>query len=60
MGAKYDEMNPESIRREATLIPGAKLFMSDTGSHLSMWDDQMSYFRALLDFLQGLNKWRAR
>jgi proline iminopeptidase len=54
MGARYDEMNPRSIEREASLIPGAELFMSDTGSHLAMWDDQRAYFAALLDFLRRL------
>jgi proline iminopeptidase len=53
-GARYDEMNPESIRREAALIPGALLFVSETGSHLAMWDDQQAYFGALLSFLAGL------
>jgi proline iminopeptidase len=52
MGARYDEMNPDSVRREARLIPGAQLFISDTGSHLTMWDDQQRYFSALIDFLK--------
>jgi proline iminopeptidase len=56
MGARYDEMNPRSIEREARLIPGAKLFMSETGSHLAMWDDQRAYFAALLDFLKQLRR----
>jgi len=53
MGARYDEMNPDSVRREARLIPGAQLFISDTGSHLTMWDDQQHYFSALIDFLKA-------
>lgn len=51
MGARYDEMNPKSIAREADLIPGSRLFISETGSHLAMWDDQKNYFEALLTFL---------
>ena len=54
MGARYDEMNPDSVRREAQLVPGAQLFISDTGGHLAMWDDQQHYFAALIDFLQAL------
>jgi proline iminopeptidase len=53
MGAKYDEMNPDSIRREGRLIPGAKTWISEHGSHLCMWDDQKAYFAALLGFLKG-------
>jgi proline iminopeptidase len=52
MGARYDEMNPASIRREADLIPHARLFISPIGSHLAMWDDQQRYFTALIDFLR--------
>jgi proline iminopeptidase len=54
IGARYDEMNPESARREARLIPNAELFMSETGSHLAMWDDQLHYFEAVLGFLNRL------
>jgi proline iminopeptidase len=54
-GARYDEMNPVSIRREARLIPNARLFMSETGSHLAMWDDRAAYFAAILSFLATLD-----
>lgn len=53
MGARNDEMNPDSIRREADLIPESSLFISETGSHLAMWDDQENYFKALLAFLDA-------
>lgn len=53
MGAKYDEMDPEQIRREGKLIPGARTWISDRGSHLCMWDDQQAYFAALVPFLLG-------
>lgn len=53
MGAKYDEMSPEQIRREGKLIPGAKTWISDKGSHLVMWDDHKAYFAALVPFLLG-------
>jgi len=55
MGARYDEMNPDSIRREAQLIPNSSLFISERGSHLAMWDDQKAYFEAVLRFLQSLD-----
>jgi proline iminopeptidase len=54
MGARYDEMDPEQMRRVASLIPGAKLFLSERGSHLAMYDDQPAYFAALVPFLQSL------
>jgi proline iminopeptidase len=58
MGARHDEMNPESIRREAKLIPQSSLFISETGSHLAMWDDQKNYFEALLAFLDANDRKR--
>lgn len=53
MGAKYDEMDPEQMRREGKLIPGAQTWISERGSHLCMWDDQQAYFEALTGFLKA-------
>jgi proline iminopeptidase len=53
MGARYDEMDPAQIAHEAKLIPDAKLWVSERGSHLDMWDDQQAYFARLIPFLQG-------
>ncbi len=54
MGARYDEMDPEQMRRVSELIPSARLFISDKGSHLCMYDDQAAYFGALVPFLKSL------
>ncbi len=54
IGAQYDEMDPEQMRRVASLIPGAKLHICPNGSHLDMYDDQQSYFGALIPFLKSL------
>ncbi len=53
MGAKYDEMDPDQIRREGKLIPNARTWISEKGSHLCMYDDQEAYFAALVPFLRG-------
>jgi proline iminopeptidase len=53
MGAKYDEMDPEDMRRMATLMPHGEAWISETGSHFAMYDDQQNYFKALLSFLKG-------
>jgi proline iminopeptidase len=52
MGARHDFMNPDSIRREAECLPHGEAFISPTGSHLAMWDDQKPYFDAIVGFLQ--------
>lgn len=52
MGARYDTMDPDEMRRTASAIPGARAVISETGSHLAMYDDQEWYFRQLIQFLQ--------
>ncbi len=52
LGARHDTMDPKDIQRMATLMPNAQAFICRNGSHLSMWDDQAVYFKALMDFLR--------
>ena len=52
MGARYDEMDPEDMRRMATLMQRGEAWISETGSHFAMYDDQQNYFIALLNFLK--------
>jgi proline iminopeptidase len=52
LGAKYDEMSPEDLRQMAKSIPKARAWISDKGSHLAMYDDQIPYFKELLTFLK--------
>lgn len=52
IGARYDEMDPEDMRRMATLMPNATAAYCPNGSHLCMWDDQDVYFQQLLAFLR--------
>jgi proline iminopeptidase len=52
LGAENDTMDPEDIRRMATLMPNATSAICPEGSHLAMWDDQAIYFEHLLGFLR--------
>jgi proline iminopeptidase len=45
---RFDEMNPDDIKREGSLIPRSRVLVCEKGSHLSMWDDQAAYFKGLL------------
>jgi hypothetical protein len=38
------------MRRMATYLPRGEAWISETGSHFAMSDDQQNYFRALLSF----------
>jgi proline iminopeptidase len=52
IGARYDEMDPEDMKKMATLMPNATSAICPNGSHMSFWDDQDVYFRHLLSFLK--------
>jgi proline iminopeptidase len=54
MGSRYDEMNPEDIRKMARLMPNARAAICEEGSHLAMWDAQADYFSHLLKFLKSI------
>lgn len=51
IGARYDEMDPQDMKRMASLLPAGSYAYLENGSHMGMWDDQASYYRQLLAFL---------
>jgi proline iminopeptidase len=51
VGARYDEMDPEDLKKMAALMPNADYAFCPNGSHFCMWDDQKIYFEQLLRFL---------
>jgi proline iminopeptidase len=54
LGARYDEMSVEDMRREGHLIPNSRTYICQNGSHLSMYDDQQNYFTSIIDFLKDV------
>ncbi|HEY6764441.1 MAG TPA: proline iminopeptidase-family hydrolase [Candidatus Sulfotelmatobacter sp.] len=52
IGARYDEMDPEDMKKMATLMPNATSAICPSGSHMCFWDDQEVYFHHLLGFLR--------
>jgi proline iminopeptidase len=54
IGARYDTMDPGHMREMARRLPSGQYLHCPKGSHLSMYDDQETYFSGLLDFLRGL------
>ncbi|MCU1251659.1 MAG: fpaP [Edaphobacter sp.] len=54
IGARYDEMDPEDMKKMATLMPNATSAICPNGSHMCFWDDQDIYFRHLLGFLRAV------
>lgn len=54
IAAAHDTMDPEDLKKMATLMPNATSAICPNGSHLAMWDDQAVYFEHLLGFLRTL------
>jgi proline iminopeptidase len=54
IGSQYDEMDPEDLKRMASILPAASYAFCPAGSHMCMWDDQEAYFRQLLGFLRAV------
>ncbi|MEA1650486.1 proline iminopeptidase-family hydrolase [Nitrospirillum sp. BR 11164] len=54
IGATHDEMDPEDMKRMATLMPNARSVICPKGSHMCFWDDQDFYFKNLIPFLKSV------
>jgi proline iminopeptidase len=54
IGAEHDEMDPNDIRKMATMMPNATSAICPNGSHFAFWDDQAVYFQHLLGFLKSV------
>jgi proline iminopeptidase len=58
ISGRYDEMNPDDMKREGKLIPNSRVVLCERGSHLSMWDDQEAFFRGLLGWIHDVESGR--
>jgi proline iminopeptidase len=52
IGATYDSMDPAHMAMVAKRIPGARFHLCRDGSHMAMYDDQQSYYEALIRFIK--------
>jgi len=55
IGAKYDTMNPEYMKWMATQVKNGTYLYCANGSHMSMYDDQETYMKGLIDFIKKVN-----
>ncbi|WP_396193464.1 proline iminopeptidase-family hydrolase [Flavobacterium sp.] len=55
IGAKYDTMDPEYMKWMATQFKNGSYLYCANGSHMSLYDDQETYFKGLIDFLKKGN-----
>lgn len=54
IGARYDTMDPAYMAAMAKKLPRGQFLLCPQGSHLSMYDDQQTYFDGLIRFLHGV------
>jgi proline iminopeptidase len=54
IGARYDTMDPAHMERMAERLPLGRYLGCPEGSHLAMYDDQLTYFSGLISFLRSL------
>jgi proline iminopeptidase len=54
IGSRYDTMDPAHMEMMAARLPAGRYLYCPNGSHLSMYDDQRTYFAGLIDFLRSV------
>lgn len=52
IGAQYDTMDPKHMEEMSKLLPKGSYLFCSNGAHMSMYDDQNTYFKGLVDFLK--------
>jgi proline iminopeptidase len=55
VGAKYDTMNPEDMKKQSELVQNGRYLYCPDGSHMSMWDDQSHFFPGVISFLKDVS-----
>lgn len=56
IGAKHDTMDPEHMKWMANAVENGTYLNCPNGGHMSMYDDQETYFKGLIHFIKGVNK----
>ncbi|MBE9463278.1 proline iminopeptidase-family hydrolase [Dyadobacter subterraneus] len=53
IGAKYDEIDPKHMQWMSKQVVNGKFLYCQTGSHLSMYDQQQFYMHGIIEFLKN-------
>jgi len=51
IGAQHDTMDPEHMKWMSTQFKNGSYLYCEKGSHMAMYDDQETYFKGLIEFL---------
>jgi proline iminopeptidase len=55
IGARYDTMDPEHMKWMASAVRNGRYLYCPNGSHLALYDDQVTYFDGLVRFLRDVD-----
>ncbi|MCC3153475.1 proline iminopeptidase-family hydrolase [Hymenobacter sp. BT770] len=55
IGGKYDTMDPKHMAWIATQVKNGNALICPNGSHMSLYDDQQTYFAGLIKFLKAVD-----
>lgn len=55
IGAKHDTMDPAHMEKMAKQVQNGSYLFCKNGSHMSLYDDQQTYFTGLIKFIKGVN-----
>ena len=58
IGGTYDTMDPEHMKKVASLVKNGTFLLCPNGSHMSMYDDQQVYMQGLIKFIKEVDKVR--
>ncbi|MBA2248834.1 MAG: proline iminopeptidase-family hydrolase [Chitinophagaceae bacterium] len=55
IGGNFDTMDPEHMKWMSTQVKQGRFLLCENGSHLSMWDDQQTYFKGVVSFIKDVD-----
>jgi proline iminopeptidase len=58
IGAEHDTMDPRHMEWMAGALPHGRYLYCPDGSHMAMYDDQQTYFRGVIQFIQDVDAGR--
>jgi proline iminopeptidase len=56
IGGKYDTMNPAEMEEMSNRVQRGRYLYCPNGSHLSMYDDQQTYMKGVIAFLNDVQR----
>lgn len=54
VGAAHDTMDPDAMKRQATLVQNGTSLHCPNGSHMCMWDDREVFMQGIADFINSV------